>query len=340
MKMTLRLGAAFSALVGLCLAVDQPAAAETLTLLGGPVGGVWYIVGAGMAKIIHDAYPDLSVRVEPGGAVANPARISQGTADFALAITTPTVMALRGTGMFKEKFPNIQAIGFGFAPSYIQTIATADFPYATLGEALKAKYAMRIAAPSTATLGHYVTMQNLTFFGASPEAIRQWGGSISFVSHAQQQDLVRNGQANVLTTMLPAPGPDITLVASQQKMKFLPLSKEFIDYLVKEDAVEPGAMGHDLYPDLIPEGKEIPSIVVKSGLIVSPKVPEKIVYEVTRALFEHPTEVSAIHASIGPFDPAKLVSPAARGNGAIPLAPGAQRYFKEKGLPYQRASAQ
>ena len=63
-------------------------------------------------------------------------------------------------------------------------------------------------------------------------------------------------------------------------------------------------------------------------------------YEVTRALFEHPTEVSAIHASIGPFDPAKLVSPAARGNGAIPLAPGAQRYFKEKGLPYQRASAQ
>ena len=99
-------------------------------------------------------------------------------------------------------------------------------------------------------------------------------------------------------------------------------------------------MGHDLYPDLIPEGKDVASIVVESGLIVSPKVPEKIVYEVTRALFEHAVEVSAIHASIGLFDPAKLVSPAARGNGAIPLAAGAERYFKEKGLPYQQASAQ
>lgn len=339
MKTTLRLGAAAAALIGTCLAGHRPAAAETLTLLGGPVGGVWYIVGAGMAKIIHDAYPDLSVRVEPGGAVANPARISQGTADFALAITTPTVMALRGTGMFKEKFPNIQAIGFGFAPSYIQTIANTDFPYPDLGAALKAKYAMKIAAPSTATLGHYVTVQQLTFFGASPEALREWGGSISFVSHAQQQDLVRNGQANVLTTMLPAPGPDITLVATQQKMKFLPLTKEFIDYLVKEDAVEPGSMGHDLYPDLIPQGQEVPSIVVESGLIVSPKVPEKIVYEVTRALFEHAKEVSAIHASIGPFDPARLASPGPRGNGAIPLAPGAERYFKEKGLSYKEAAA-
>ncbi|HEX3952674.1 MAG TPA: TAXI family TRAP transporter solute-binding subunit [Stellaceae bacterium] len=340
MKTMLRIATAIAALITACTGCGRPAAAETITLMAGPVGGVWYIVGAGMAKIIHDAYPDLSVRIEPGGAVANPARIGQGTADFALAITTPTVMAIRGTGMFHEKYPDIQAIAFGFAPSYIQTIATADFAYPDLGAAFRAKAPMRIAAPSTATLGHWIAVQTLTHYGASPEALRQWGGSISFVSHAQQQDLVRNGQANVLTTMLPAPGPDISLVASSQKMKFLPMTKGVVDMLVKEDAVEPATMGHDLYPDLIPAGQEIQSVVVASGLIVSPKVPEKIVYEVTRALFEHAAEVSAIHASIGPFVPEKLAKPGPRGNGEIPLAPGAERYFKEKGYAYKEAATQ
>ena len=57
-----------------CFGLAPVARAETVTLLGGPVGGVWYIVAAGMAKIIHDSYPDILVRVEPGGAVTNPAQ--------------------------------------------------------------------------------------------------------------------------------------------------------------------------------------------------------------------------------------------------------------------------
>jgi TRAP transporter TAXI family solute receptor len=315
---------------------DRPAAATTLTMLGGPVGGVWYIVAAGMAKIVHDAYPDLSIRVEPGGAVANPARISQGTADFALAISASTVMALRGTGMFNQKYPNIEAVAFGFAPSYVQTIATAGFPYPDLGAALRAKASLRIAAPSTATLGHWMTLQMLKHYGLTPAALRQWGSSISFVSHSQQEDLMRNGQANVLTTLLPAPGPDVSLVASVEKVKFLPLSRGLIDMYVKEDGVQPATLDHHVYPDVIPAGTTVPTIIITSGLIVSPKVPEKIVYEVTRALFEHPGAVSKIHASIGPFVPATLASPGSR--GAIPLAPGAARYFKEKGYDYEPAA--
>lgn len=60
-----------------CVGIAPSARADTVTLLGGPVGGIWYIVAAGMAKIIHDTYPDIQVRVEPGGAVTNPARVSQ-----------------------------------------------------------------------------------------------------------------------------------------------------------------------------------------------------------------------------------------------------------------------
>lgn len=335
MKKLLSAGVIFMAS---CVGLAPVAHAETVTLLGGPVGGVWYIVAAGMAKIIHDTYPDILVRVAPGGAVANPARISQGTADFALAISTPTVMALRGTGMFHEKYPNIQAIAFGFAPSYVQLIATTKFPYPDFGAAMRAKYPMRIAAPSTATLGHWMMLEMLRHYGATPNTLHQWGGNVSFVSHSQQQDLMRNGQADVLMTLLPAPGPDISLVASSVKVKFLPMSDDLLGMFVKEDAVEPSTLDHDVYPDVIPTNQKVATIVIGSGLIVSPKVPEKIVYEVTRALFEHADAVAKTHPSVSPFVPADLAKPGPRGNGVIPLAPGAERYFKEMNYHYQVAA--
>ena len=75
-----------------------------------------------------------------------------------------------------------------------------------------------------------------------------------------------------------------------------------------------------------------------SGLIVSPKVPEDTTYKVTKALFEHAGEVEKIHPSIGAFVPADLAKPGPRGNGAIPLAPGAEKYFKEMKYDYQVAS--
>lgn len=321
-----------------CLGLASVARADTVTLLGGPVGGVWYIIAAGMAKIIHQSYPDILVRVEPGGAVANPARVSQGTADFALAISTPTVMALRGTGMYHQKFPNIRAIGFGFAPSYVQVICTKKFPYPSFEAAIHAKYGMRIAGPSTATLGHWMVLQMLQHYGITPNTLRQWGGSVSFVSHSQQQDLMRNGQADVLVTLLPAPGTDISLVASSMSVRFLPMSDSLLNMFVKDDAVEPAALGHSVYPDVIPQGQKAKTIVIGSGLIVGAKVPEKIVYEVTRALFEHADEVAKIHPSIGAFVPADLAKPGPRGNGAIPLAPGAEKYFKEKNYNYAMAS--
>ena len=338
MKKLLRVGMMLAALTSACLGLAPAARAETVTLLAGPVGGVWYIVAAGMARIIHDSYPDLLVRVEPGGAVANPARISQGTADFALAISTPTVMAIRGNGMYHQKYPNIQAIAFGFAPSYVQLIAKADFPYPDFGAAMRAKYPMRIAGPSTATLGHWMMLQMLSHYGATPDTLRQWGGSVAFVSHSQQQDLMRNGQANVLMTLLPAPGTDISLVASSMHVKFLPMPNDLLDMFVKDDATVPSALTHTVYPDVIPVGQEARTIVIGSGLIVSPKVPEKIVYEVTRALFEHADEVVKIHPSISPFVPADLAKPGPRGNGVIPLAPGAERYFKEMKYHYQMAA--
>lgn len=321
-----------------CLGLVPVARAETVTLLGGPVGGVWYIIAAGMAKIIHQSYPDILVRVEPGGAVANPARISQGTADFALAISTPTVMALRGTGMYHRKFPNIQAIAFGFAPSYVQVICTKSFRYPSFEAAIHAKYGMRIAGPSTATLGHWMVLQMLQHYGITPHTLSQWGGRVSFVSHSQQQDLMRNGQADVLITLLPAPGTDISLVASSIGVKFLPMSDNLLNMFVKDDAVVPATLGHNVYPNVIPPGEKVKTIVIGSGLIVSPKVPEKIVYEVTRALFEHANEVARIHPSIGAFAPAELVKPGPRGNGTIPLAPGAEKYFRQMHYDYQAAS--
>jgi hypothetical protein len=82
-----------------------------------------------------------------------------------------------------------------------------------------------------------------------------------------------------------------------------------------------------LYPKTTNE-EDIETIGVMTTLVTSTDVPEQVVYEITKAIFENLDSFRQMHPAFADLNPGEMV-----GNGiSIPHHDGARRYFLEAGL--------
>ena len=62
--------------------------------------------------------------------------------------------------------------------------------------------------------------------------------------------------------------------------------------------------------------------------VTSAEVPDQVVYEVTRAVFENLDDFRKLHPAFANLDPKKMVSDGL----SAPLHDGAMKYYREAGL--------
>jgi len=107
--------------------------------------------------------------------------------------------------------------------------------------------------------------------------------------------------------------------------KLIPLTGPAVDKLVKERpyyayATIPGSM----YPN---NPQDTRTYGVKATLVTSAKVPNEVVYQVVKAVFDNFTEFKTLHPALAQLRPEEMVA-----NGlTAPLHEGALRYYREKG---------
>ena len=286
-----------------------------------------------MSEIIQAAYPDLVVRVAPGGGLVNPPRVSTRDADFALSLSVNAEMAQKGGDPYDQTYKEIRSIAWGFNPTIYQVVARAEVPVNTFEEIFTKKFAAKLATPGLQTMGGWTVKKLLGAYNTTIDDVKKWGGAHYQGSHSRSGDLLRDGQANILMTLLPIPAPNILEVSNVRKLKFLPFSDDIITKMSKEYGYGRTMIPVDAYKGTIAIDKPIPSLVIASGLVVNAKVPDDVVYKVTKALFENAAKVQKIHKSMKSFVPADIVK--AENRGAIKLHPGAQKYFEEAKLNYK-----
>lgn len=308
-------------------------AKTNVTILGGPVGGGWYLIAGGMSEIIQGSDPDLVVRVAPGGGLVNPARVGARDADFALSLSVNAEMAKKGADPYEEKFEDIRSVAWGFNPTIYQVVARKEVPVSAFEEIFTKKYPAKITSPGLQTMGGWSVKKLLGVYNTTIEDVKGWGGAHYQGSHSRSGDLLRDGQADVLMTLLPIPAPNILEVSNVRELKFLPFSKDLIDHMVTNYGYGRTTIPADAYKGTIKLDKEIPSLVIKSGLIVNKNVPDDTVYRVTKALFQNIDRVQKIHKSMRSFIAENVVT--SENRGTIELHPGAKKYYDEAGLSYK-----
>ena len=323
-----------AAVVVLGCAAGAASAKDEITLIAGPVGGGWYLIAGGLADILQTADPDLTVKVIPGGGLVNPARVSTHDADFGLSLAVNTEMARVGKDPYEEKYENNWAIAFGFNVSYFQILADPSLGIDRFEQVFEKKLPLKLTTPGLQTMGGWTIAKLFQHHGASIAALKDWGGAHYVANFARQTDLLRDGQADSVALLLQLPSPPFVEIGTTRALRFLTLSEGLRNAMVKDLGYVHAVVPKDTYKGskLILEA-DYPTIAVTSGLIAHKDTPDEMVYRFTKALFENAERVQKTHKSMRDFVPEKIVSAANRGN--IPLHPGAERYFEEKGYNYR-----
>lgn len=84
--------------IGAAMGIAGPASAQTIEFVAGQLGGGWYTMSSGMAKMMQDKNPGLTIKVVPGGGTANPSKIQQGQSQLGMGLDIFSKMAREGTG--------------------------------------------------------------------------------------------------------------------------------------------------------------------------------------------------------------------------------------------------
>jgi uncharacterized protein len=111
-------------------------------------------------------------------------------------------------------------------------------------------------------------------------------------------------------------------------LKFIALGEKQMNEIVEKYGLE---------PDLVVKkgefkgvDKDVPSVGYPTGVIANKDLSADAAYTITKAICENPDALAKAHASLKGFDPSKAYK--ASKNGNVPLHPGAERYYREKGL--------
>lgn len=325
------LAAAIIVAVSLAPASAQGAKPRNLKFASFNIGTTWFIYANVIGELTETALNNgTKVEVLPyQGGVANPMLVNKGHIDLGLSFSALSNWAYKGTLIYKKPNPNIRALVGGLNnPHRLGIVTRADLDIASLADVKAKKLKIRLATVQLGGAGEALATMALEAYGMKYDDIRGWGGAVSHIDLTAAIEQLRTGQIDMIIHNIGYKTPDLTELAEKFAIKFLPMGEAEMAAIVEKYGLEPGLK--------VEKGEfkgieaDVPSIGYPTGVIASKSLPDDVAYAITKAICENKDKLVAAHPSLKVFDPAK--AHLAAKNGGIPLHPGAERYYREKGL--------
>ncbi|WP_441243784.1 TAXI family TRAP transporter solute-binding subunit [Tardiphaga sp. 768_D3_N2_1] len=308
-----RLLAALASAVVLCSATAR--AEPSITLLTGNTSGIYFPLGVSIAMIYADI-PGAKVQVQTtDGSVENLSRLQQGTGQvaFALGDALKDAWAGNATAGFDGRQDRLRVIG-ALYPNYIQIVATKASGIRTLGD-LKGR---SLSAGDRRSGTELNARTILRAVGQPVEVL----GEVRYVSFAESTTLMIEKKLDAAVQSAGLGVTSIKELSEATDITLVPLPRSVVR-----------KMGAPFKPDIIPantyvsQNRPVPTASVMNYLVTSTAVPDDLVYEMTKRLFDGLDELAVAHRAGHEIRLASAVS-----KSPVPLHPGALRYYREKGL--------
>lgn len=305
----------------------------TLTWVAGGMGGGWYTVAGGFARLVNEKEPNITIKVIPGGGVANPMALSQGSADIAWGVGYVDKAAYNGTApIYKKPFKNINSFAGTLAVDYYHFLAAKDTGVTTLEEfvaKVKKGQKVKVAAPMAGTSELVMWSFVLDHYGVSFDKIKKNGGTVVQAIYGDMTSLYKDRHVDYAFTCVGLPAAIITEMSLGRPSVLVEISDECIDYCAKTYGTVARASGLCKVPagtySAIP--KDVQTLCHSTELLVSPSVPNEVVYAMTKILNENKDFLVQLGAGYKVFEPKNAGTTV-----QVPLHPGALKYYKEVGF--------
>ena len=298
-------------------------AQQTFVAIGtGGVTGVYYPTGGAICRLVNRGRADHGIRCgveSTGGSVFNINAIRNGELEFGVAQSDWQFHAFNGSSRFEEQgaFEGLRAV-FSVHPEPFTVVARADAGISSFDD-LKGKR-VNVGNPGSGQRG---TMEVL--MGAKGWTMDDFALASELQAAEQSQALCDNNIDAMIYTV-GHPSGSIQEATTACDSVLVEVSGDAVDGLVNDNpyyrtATIPGGMYRGNDSDTMTFG-------VGATFVTSADVPEEVVYEVVKAVFENIDQFKGLHPAFANLDPAEM----ANDGLSAPLHDGAAKYFKEAGL--------
>lgn len=296
--------------------VTTAKAEQFINVLTGGTSGVYYPLGVALSKIYGEKIPDVRTQVQSTKAsVENLNLLQQGKGEIGFALGDSVKLAAEGNAEagFKAPLDKLRGIAAVY-PNYIQIVASKDSGITTL-DGLKGK-SLSVGAPKSGT--ELNARAILTAAGMSYDDL----GKTEYLPFAESVELIKNRQ---LDATLQSAGLGVA------SLKDLSTSVPITVVAVPESIAT--TLGAPYVAATIPAGtyegqtEDVSTVAVVNFLVTHSDVSDDLAYEMTKQLFENLPDMVAAHQAANAISLENATA-----GMPIPLHPGAERYYKEKGM--------
>ncbi len=311
------------------------AAADKMTFFRigtGGTGGTYYPIGGLLAHCISNppgsraceqggscGVPGLvAIAQSANGSVANINSIKSGVLESGFSQSDVAYWAYTGTGIFEKKGPvkDLRALA-NLYPETIHLVARKGANIKSVKD-LKGKR-VSMDEPGSGTLVDARII--LEAYGITEKDI-----DAEFIKPNPAIDKIKDNQLDAFFIVAGYPTGSVVELASSVGGNLVPINGPEADAIIEKY----GFFAKDLIPAGTYEGiGETESISVGAQWVVSAKVDENLVYNITKAIWN---KKSRALLDKGHAKGKSITAETALNGVGIPLHPGAERYYKEAGL--------
>jgi uncharacterized protein len=301
------LAAAFAA------TLSAPASAQQLKMMTGPQGGSWYPLGGAIQGIIEKNIPGTSMQVLPGAGISNVLGVQTGKAELGFGNAVSSVDGVNGQAPFKAKTDNVCQVATLYF-QYFHAVALADAGVRNMADT-KGK---ALTTQQKGNTGEQMTRDALKVYGLDYGKLSK----VNFGSYTDSVGQLKDGHAQIFTLITTVPASAVMDLASARDIRVLDFPED------KFRALQQINKGYDKriikagsYPK---QDKDVQTIGTWTHLIASCKLPEQLVYNITKALATNVENLGNVVSAVKGLSVKDMAT-----DVGVPYHPGARKYYQE-----------
>jgi TRAP transporter TAXI family solute receptor len=304
--------------------VETPAKAKPIIVkIGtGSITGVYYPTAGAIARFVNqkiDVYNIRCIVESTGGPVSNVNAVMAGDLQFGMVQSDQQYRAINGLAEWKDKGPqkDLRAV-FSIHPESITLVAAVDTGIRSITD-LKGK---RVNIGNPGSGQHQNSIDALEAVGISYESDL----IAESIKAADAPGLLQNGRIDAFFYTVGHPSGAIKeATAGARKVRFASITG-IESLLAKYPYYDEVKIPVKLYPGA-ENKRDVATIGVKATFVTSAKIPEEVVYAVTKEVFDNFEAFKKLHPALTLLTKQSMLE-----GLSAEIHPGAMRYYKEAGL--------
>jgi uncharacterized protein len=288
------------------------ASAQELRIGTASLGGAFYPMGQSISNLVN-AYAGGGISMVPvvtGGSVQNPRLIDSGDVEIAITNNNLAVLARNGVGPYKSGPVDISAVA-ALHPSVLHMVVLKGSDVETLSDLKGKRVAVGPAGGGTlGFLNFLLPLNDMSLEDMTP----------SFLSYSDGFSQLTDGNVDAAFALSGYPAGAVMQAAAGNDLKFISFPAGMLETAI---AKNPAFNSVEIPAGVYGTAGPATVIGVNNMLVVPTAMDADIVEKVVASIFDNLDEFKAENAN------ARQIYPEISLNLAIPLHPGAARYFNK-----------